>query len=227
MYLQHKNLKCYDYLSQNQEANILFRLRELERKDIPIINRWRNNPALIENLGAAFRYINSDVDSAWYDHYMKTRSNSVRCAIVSEESDEIIGLVSLMNIDHLNQCAEFHIMIGSSENQNRGAGTFAVNAMLDHAFRNLNLQRVELFCNITNTRAQHVYEKAGFVKEGIKRKARFKQGSFIDVIQYGILRDEFFAVSNLADWGGGIRILFLMARKNRRHLKYQACCRNL
>ena len=182
----------------------MFRLRELERKDIPIINGWRNDPGLIENLGAPFRYINPDVDSAWYDHYMKTRSNSVRCAIVSEESDEIIGLVSLMNIDHLNQCAEFHIMIGSSENQNKGAGTFAVNAMLDHAFRNLNLQRVELSCNVSNTRAQHVYEKAGFVREGLKRRARFKHGSFIDVIQYAILRDEFLTVHNLADWGGAL-----------------------
>ncbi|MBQ7216868.1 MAG: hypothetical protein IJS39_12895 [Synergistaceae bacterium] len=85
-------------------------------------------PELIANLGATFRYINPDVDSVWYDNYMKPRSNSIRCAIVSEDSDEFIGLVSLMNIDHLNQCAEFHIMIGSSENQNRDAGTFAVNA---------------------------------------------------------------------------------------------------
>ena len=205
----------------------MFRLRELERRDIPIINCWRNDPDLIANLGAAFRYINPDVDSAWYDHYMKTRSNSVRCAIVREDSDEIIGLVSLMNIDHLNQCAEFHIMIGSPDNQNIGAGTFAVNAMLDHAFRNLNLHRVELSCNVTNTRAQHVYEKAGFVREGVKRKARFKHGSFIDVIQYGILREEFVSVRNLADWGGGIRILLLMARKSRRPLKYQVYCGNL
>ncbi|MBQ9433805.1 MAG: GNAT family N-acetyltransferase [Synergistaceae bacterium] len=205
----------------------MFRLRELERKDIPIINTWRNDPALIENLGATFRYINPDTDSAWYDHYMKTRSNSVRCAIVSEDSDEIIGLVSLMNIDHLNQCAEFHIMIGSTHNQNMGAGTFAVNAMLTHAFTNLNLQRVELSCNATNTRAQHVYEKAGFVREGIKRKARFKQGSFIDMIQYAILREEFVALRNSTDWGGGNRILFVLAVGNRRHLWNQTHRRNL
>ena len=224
-HITHKHTQKNIHSELVKEVNILFRLRELERRDIPIINGWRNDPELIANLGATFRYINPDVDSAWYDNYMKTRSNSVRCAIVSEDSDEIIGLVSLMNIDHLNQCAEFHIMIGSSENQNRGAGTFAVNAMLNHAFMNLNLQRVELFCNVSNTRAQHVYEKAGFVREGIRRKARFKNGSFIDVIQYGILREEFSVMRNFTDGGGG-HCLFL-ARKSRRYLKYQVYCGNL
>ena len=180
----------------------MFRLRELERKDIPIINQWRNDPELIMNLGAVFRFINPDVDSLWYDNYMKTRNNSVRCAIINDDSDEIIGLVSLMNIDHINQCAEFHIMIGSQENQNQGAGTFAVNAMLNHAFMNLNLHRVYLSCNVNNNRAQHVYEKIGFIREGLRRKARFKNGKFIDVIDYGILREDYFVMRNITEWGG-------------------------
>lgn len=179
----------------------MFKLRELERRDIPVINSWRNDPELIANLAAPFRFINPDTDSAWYDHYMASRNNSVRCAVLSD--GEIIGLVSLMNINHMNQSAEFHIMIGSTQNQNKGAGTFAVQAMLEHAFMNLNLRRVGLSCNMNNTRAQHVYEKAGFVKEGVKRKARFKNGEFIDVIQYAILRDEFLVMRKNTVGGGG------------------------
>ena len=45
----------------------MYRLRELERKDIPTINRWRNNPELVALLGAPFRYINSEVDEKWFD----------------------------------------------------------------------------------------------------------------------------------------------------------------
>ena len=41
----------------------MFHLRELERKDLPTINKWRNNPELIALLGAPFRYINLDVDA--------------------------------------------------------------------------------------------------------------------------------------------------------------------
>ncbi|MBQ7154667.1 MAG: GNAT family N-acetyltransferase [Synergistaceae bacterium] len=205
----------------------MFRLRELERRDIPSINSWRNDPELIANLGAPFRYINPDVDSAWYDGYMKSRSNSVRCAIVAENSDEIIGLVSLMNIDYMNQCAEFHIMIGSPQNQNRGAGTFAVNAMLEHAFMNLNLQRVELCCNLSNARAQHVYEKAGFIREGLKRKARFKHGEFIDVIQYAVLREDYLSLRRNNRGGGGQRFRVVLAVSGSRPLRDKLYCRSL
>ena len=81
----------------------MFYLRELERKDLSIINKWRNNPELIKNLGAPFRYINLEVDTQWYESYMKNRNDAVRCAIVEDENDEILGLVSLTQISQINQ----------------------------------------------------------------------------------------------------------------------------
>lgn len=174
----------------------MLRLRELYVDDLMIINCWRNNPNLISSLGAPFRYINYDVDKCWYDSYMNNRRTTVRCAIV-DETDKILGLVSLVAIDHLNQSAEFHIMIGDTENQNKGIGTFAVKEMLNHAFNNLNLQRVELTVLENNERARHLYEKNGFKYEGRKRKANYKNGKFVDMLMYSILKDEFL--------GGGVR----------------------
>ena len=136
----------------------MFHLRELERKDLPAINKWRNDPELIALLGAPFRYINLDVDVKWYESYMGNRGNAVRCAITEDGSDDILGLVSLVSINYMNQSAEFHIMIGDTKNQGRGLGTFAVNSMLNHAFNNMNLQRVELTVLEDNARAKHLYE---------------------------------------------------------------------
>ena len=168
----------------------MYKLRELERKDLNVINKWRNNHELISLLGAPFRYINLDVDIKWFENYMANRGNAIRCAIISEDSEEIIGLVSLVAIDFLNQSAEFHIMIGDTGKQNKGAGTYAVKAMLYHAFYNMNLQRVELLVLDTNVRAKHLYEKCGFVFEGKKRKAKYKDGKFVDLLLYAALRDE-------------------------------------
>ena len=47
----------------------MYKLRELERKDLTTINVWRNDPELISYLGAAFRYINLDVDIKWFENY--------------------------------------------------------------------------------------------------------------------------------------------------------------
>lgn len=112
----------------------MLELRELNNEDLETINKWRNDCELILNLGAPFRYIGLEVDRRWYESYMNNRSLTVRCAIV-DETDKILGLVSLTNIDTLNQSAEFHIMIGDKKNRGKGIGTFAVRAMLDHAFK--------------------------------------------------------------------------------------------
>lgn len=168
----------------------MYRLRELERKDLPIINGWRNDSDVIDLLGAPFRYINLEVDEKWYESYISNRGNAVRCAITENSNDEILGLISLTDVDYMNQSAVLHIMVGNKENQGRGIGTFAVRAMLNHAFNNMNLQRVELTVIADNERAKHLYEKCGFVYEGRMRKARYKNGKFVDMLIYSALRDE-------------------------------------
>ena len=170
----------------------MYKLREIERKDLESINIWRNDADLISFLGAPFRFINLEVDSKWYENYMSNRNSTIRCAIVEEEKNEILGLISLMSINPVNQSAELHIMIGRAENQGKGIGTFAVNAMLEHGFNNLNLNRIELYVLESNIRAQNLYEKCGFVKEGLKRESNFKNGKYEGMYLYSILRKEFY-----------------------------------
>lgn len=168
----------------------MYRLRELCCEDLEIINMWRNDSELINCLGAPFRYINIEVDKQWFESYMNNRNTTVRCAIVSD-NNEIQGLISLTNIDYINRAAVLHIMIGDKNSRNKGMGSFAVHEVLKHAFMNLNLHRVKLDVLENNMAAQHVYEKCGFVKEGISRKAVYKNGCYIDLIQYSILKEEF------------------------------------
>jgi len=168
-------------------------LRELEHKDISVINGWRNDPELISYLGAPFRYINQEVDEKWYKNYMENRKEAVRCAIIDTDtkSDIIIGLISLTDISYLNQSAQLHIMIGESRYRGKGFGKFALNKMLYHGFYNMNLQRIELMVLEDNVRAQALYEKMGFRQEGRKRRSCYKKGKFVDVLIYSILKEEY------------------------------------
>lgn len=171
----------------------MFKLRELQRKDIPTINNWRNNRELVDYLGAPYRYISLEIDYKWYENYLNNRHNTIRCSIVKkEDEDSILGLVSLTNMNSLNQSAAFHIMIGSENNRGKGLGYFATTEMITHAFNNMNLNRVELNVLESNSRAIKLYEKIGFKKEGIRRKSVFKNGEFVDMIMMGILKEEFF-----------------------------------
>lgn len=170
----------------------MYKLRELEREDVKEINKWRNDPELLACLGAPYRYINEDVDKEWYDGYMRTRGNSVRCVIVDiNNENKILGLISLMSINYINRSAELHIMIGDKVNRGRGIGTYAVKAMVEHAFNNLNLRRIELGVLESNFVAIKLYEKIGFITEGKKRMSNYKNGEYVSMIMMGLLKEDY------------------------------------
>lgn len=168
----------------------MLKLREIEIEDMSTINEWRNDESLISSLGAPFRFINIDVDKEWYESYLKSRFNTVRCVIVdTDKQEEILGLISLTDINNINQSATLHLMIGEEKNRKKGIGTFSIKKMLEHAFYNLNLRRVELSVLSTNQRAISLYTRMGFNKEGIKKQAVYKNGCFVDIDIMAILKN--------------------------------------
>ncbi|NJE81115.1 N-acetyltransferase [Olsenella sp. SW781] len=169
----------------------MLELRELERGDVPEVNRWRRDPELIACLGAPYRFIGPEIDERWFEGYLGSRSNTVRCAIVEhEEPSRILGLVTLAGIDWVNRSCTMHIMIGAEENRGRGLGTFAVDAILSHAFLDLNLRRVELSVLSSNERARRLYRRAGFTEEGVRREAVLKGGRYEDMVTMAVLRKD-------------------------------------
>lgn len=96
-----------------------------------------------------------------------------------------------MEINNINQSANLHIMIGDVNQQGKGIGTYAVKEILNHAFNNLNLNRVQLGVLHYNEKALKLYEKCGFKFEGRRRQAIYKNGVFADLLIYSILKSEF------------------------------------
>lgn len=166
-------------------------LREISADDLQIINQWRNDKGLIDLLGSPFRYINHETDKRWFESYLANRNTNVRCAIVDKESNAIIGLVNLTNIDWSCRGAEFSIMIGNSNFYSKGIGKMATIEMLKHGFNNLNLHRIYLTVLTYNDIALKLYKSIGFEQEGIIRDAVFKQGKYQDAYMMSILEDEF------------------------------------
>ena len=165
-------------------------LRELARADVQRINAWRADRGVLEGLAAPFRYIDQEVDEAWYDRYLANRGRDVRCAVCLPGGDAI-GVVSLTNIDPVHRNGEMHLLIGDGKARNQGAGTAATIEMLKHAFDDLNLHRVWLTVLDTNAAARRVYDKVGFRVEGTIREGVFKDGRYHDQILMGLLAGEF------------------------------------
>jgi len=166
------------------------RLRELMREDMPTLNGWRNDRDVVDGLGTNFAFIGPEVDSAWFDGYLSSRDHNVRLALLGD-GDELVGCVYLLGISWVHRSAEFAIMIGRKDHWYRGLGSQATRAMLDHAFRDLQLHRVWLHVNHDNEHARRMYERVGFQHEGMLRSSAFKNGRYLDIDVMAILEGEY------------------------------------
>lgn len=100
--------------------------------------------------------------------------------VVDRSSGDLVGEVVLADWDEGNRSCFFRTLIGAS-GRGRGLGTEATRLIVDHGFRVLGLHRITLEVYDFNPRARHVYEKVGFVHEGIGRDALLFDGEWVDV----------------------------------------------
>lgn len=165
-------------------------LRELTRSDLPQIHRWRQNKTVVHWLAEPFRYLNEETESEWFDHYQQNRHRQVRLAICLTKTHQHIGNIYLLNIHPVHRTAEISLFIGELAGHNQGHGTQAMHLCLQHAFEELNLNRLYLTVWTQNKPAIKLYEKLGFVKEGVAREAIYKAGKYENLYMYALVKSQ-------------------------------------
>lgn len=78
----------------------------------------------------------------------------------------------------------------------KGYGTEVLRWVVDYIFTTLGYRRIEGNADASNARGLSVYRKLGFTEEGRRRKRFWRDGEWRDVIQYGVLREEWTGVAN-------------------------------
>jgi len=102
----------------------------------------------------------------------------------------LIGQCSLWGLSPSGHYATLGIVFGRAF-WNQGYGSEALKLILNYAFNELNLNRVQLTVNANNPRAVRAYQKAGFHEEGRAREAFFRYGVWEDMLYMAVLRKDF------------------------------------
>jgi RimJ/RimL family protein N-acetyltransferase len=140
-------------------------------------------------LSAPYKPVSEAQHHAWFEHIQQQR-DVIIFAIRVIDSDQLIGTCQLHSINPVHRSAELQIRLGDVAAQGAGYGTEAISLLLRFAFRDLNLNRVYLHVFTTNLAANRLYEKIGFVREGVLRQAAHIDGEYVDVDVMSILREE-------------------------------------
>ncbi|MFI9251582.1 GNAT family N-acetyltransferase [Streptomyces sp. NPDC053069] len=133
---------------------------------------------------------------SWYGS-RATAPDRLDLAVTDPGTGEVLGEVVLYDYDPAARSCTFRTLIGP-RGRGRGIGTEATRLIVGHGFGQLGLHRIQLEVYGHNARARRVYEKAGFVVEGVRREVRLQDGAWADEVIMSILDREWAAVVSTA-----------------------------
>jgi ribosomal-protein-serine acetyltransferase len=105
------------------------------------------------------------------------------------DAGELVGVVSLKSIDTANSIASLGYYIAATH-QGRGLVTRACRILLDYAFGELQLNRVDIMCAPGNARSRAVPERLGFTEEATLREVQWLYNRYVDLVVYAMLRSD-------------------------------------
>lgn len=164
-------------------------IRKLEERDLRKKVEWVNNPA--NN-----RYLHYDLPLDYektVEWFHRIENDCGRYDAVIEVDGVPIGLIGLLDIDGKVQKAEYYVMLGEPGYGHRGIASAATEKLLEYAFGELRLNKVYLYTETENVRAQRMFERAGFVREGYLENDAVRDGQSIDRYVYGMTRRRYYS----------------------------------
>jgi ribosomal-protein-serine acetyltransferase len=103
--------------------------------------------------------------------------------------DRLAGSIGYNTIDWTNRKTDIGYWL-AADLQGRGIMTRSCRALVDYAFRELKLHRIEIYCAVENRKSRRIPERLGFTREGVMREAEWVHDHYKDLVAYSMLAGE-------------------------------------
>jgi len=101
----------------------------------------------------------------------------------------LAGIIGAGGIDRNARKVEIGYWL-AKEYEGKGLMTRAGKALVAYLFETAALNRLDIRCDVRNTRSRALAERLGFMHEGTRRQADKIGGEFVDMHCFGLLREE-------------------------------------
>lgn len=177
-------------LEENLLTGDRVRLTAVTKDDLAAIASWYEDTAFSRQFDAIPAFPRSPEQWAkWLEEQQKD-ANGFLFAVRPTGESGLLGYAQLDGILWAHQNCWLSLGLGDREDWGKGYGREAMGLLLNFAFWELNLHRVQLTVFSYNQRAIALYEGLGFTREGIYREFLQRDGHRFDMILYGLLRSE-------------------------------------
>lgn len=168
-------------------------LRPIQDQDWPVIEEWSRER---EALWGPFQRFQLDHLPLLRQAYQKTGLLKRESGLLLAETlaaRQVVGFVRYTLIPYPDAdlpCPEIGFGIPVANAQGKGYAKEAVGLLIGYLFSGYPTERIVAFTDIENLPAQRVMEGLGFQREGVLRRAMFRDGQWREVAAYSILRHE-------------------------------------
>lgn len=104
-------------------------------------------------------------------------------------NEKLVGVAGFNSIDWKNNVGYIGYWL-ASDYQGHGIMTRTVQALVNYAFNDLNLNRIDIRAATKNYKSQAIPKKLGFSKEGILKQAEWLYDHYVDHIVFGIVKED-------------------------------------
>ncbi len=124
----------------------------------------------------------------WINNYDK--KDYFQWLITFKDTGEVVGIINLHDIDEQFDVAETSYILTPSF-WGKGIMTEALKCVIAYGFDELLLNRISADVFDGNIGSTKVLTKCGMIQEGIAKERYKKDGTYIDALQFAILKSEY------------------------------------
>ncbi len=112
--------------------------------------------------------------------------------------NQLIGVIGYHHLEWANRstCIGYWL---AEPFQRRGLMTKACRTLVEYAFEDWHLNRIEIRCAAGNIKSRAIPERLGFASEGILHEAEWLYDHYVDHVVYGMLARDWPAVRSTPD----------------------------
>ncbi|HEX8289197.1 MAG TPA: GNAT family protein [Pyrinomonadaceae bacterium] len=116
-----------------------------------------------------------------------SENGTFAACIVFEE--RIVGTIGLHHFNASNKSVQLGYWLAKNA-QGKGIATRCTGVLINYAFDELKLNRVQINCNVENVKSRAIPERLNFTLEGIHRQVEWLNGEFHDWAVYAMLKED-------------------------------------
>lgn len=162
-------------------------LRRATREDVPFLVRLVQDEDVAPFLAAVRASSEEDVAGEVARSQAEPEAYGV---LVIEVDGRPAGTVTWERVNRRSRIASVSGLAVDPAFRGRGVGDEAARALQRHLIRDVGFHRLQMELYAFNERALRHAERAGWIREGVRRKAYWRNETWVDGIHFGFVEED-------------------------------------